>query len=106
MGTDKTAAAERAKKAAAKGKGKKSGRGGSSSRAALPSGWLQGDWMPSILTQADIDDMVEGGLIPHKAARLPGKETEPKPREGERVLIATHVDRGFSLPPSPFLGPF
>src|SRR3954464_1172972 len=64
MGTDKTAAAERAKKAAAKGKGKKSGRGGSSSRAALPSGWLQGDWMPSILTQADIDDMVEGAHSP------------------------------------------
>src|SRR3954463_10549767 len=98
MGMDKTAAAERAKKAAAKGKGKKSGRGGSSSRAALPSGWLQGGWMASLLTQADINDMVEGGLIPYKAARLPGKETEPKPREGECVLIATHVDRGFSCP--------
>src|SRR4051812_830824 len=66
MVKDKTAAAERAKKAAVKGMGKKSGRGGSSSRAALPPGWLQGDWMPSVLTQEDIDDMVEGGLIPHK----------------------------------------
>ena len=62
--------------------------------------------MPSIITQVDIDDMVEGGLIPHKAARLPGKEMEPNPREGECVLIATHVDRGFSLPPSPFFRAF
>ena len=30
-------------------------------------------------------------------------EEEPFPREGERVLFLSHVDRAFSLPPHPFL---
>ena len=45
-----------------------------------------------------------GGVIPHEAVRLPGREIEPQPRDGECVLLATHVDRGFSLPPHPFSG--
>ena len=61
MTKSKTYALERAKKAAAAGKGKRSARGGSSSRTALPNGWIQGDWMPSVLGQEDLDDMVEGG---------------------------------------------
>ena len=61
----KTTALERAKKAAAAAKGKRSARGGSSSRTVLPKGWIQGDWMPSVLRQEDLDDMVEGGVIPH-----------------------------------------
>ena len=68
----KTTALERAKKVPVAGKGKRSARGGSSSRTALPKGWIQGDWMPSVLRQEDLDDMVEGGAIPHEAARLPG----------------------------------
>ena len=39
--------------------------------------------------------MANEGLIPHGAARLPGKEWQPQPEEGECVLLATHVDRGF-----------
>lgn len=97
---------ERAKKTAAQAKAKKSGRGGSSSRSALPWVWIQGDWMPSAIRQDDIDDLVEGGLIPHGSARLLGNEIEPQPLEGECVLIATHVDRGFSLPPHPFFRSF
>ena len=62
--------------------------------------------MPSTIRQEDIDDLVEGGLILHKSARLPGNEIEPQPLEGECVLIATHVDRGFSLPPHPFFRSF
>src|SRR3954471_8073516 len=106
MAKDKTSALERAKKAAAQGKGKKSARGGSSSRTALPRGWMQGDWMPMVLRQEDLDDMVEGGVIPHEAARLPGREVEPQPLDGECVLLATHIDRGFSLPPHPFFWSF
>src|SRR3954467_14812443 len=106
MGKDKTFALESAKKAAAQGKGKKSARGGSSSRTALPRGWIQGDWMPTVIRQEDLDDMVEGGVIPHEAARLPGKEVEPQPLDGERVLLATHIDRGFSRPPHPFFRSF
>ena len=62
--------------------------------------------MPSVIRQEDLDDMVEGGVIPHEAARLPGREIEPQPRDGECVLLATHIDRGFSLPPHPFSGAF
>src|SRR3954468_987928 len=102
MGKEKTSALERAKKAAAQGKAKKSGRGGSSSRSAMPRDWIQGDWMPSAIRQDDLDDLVEGGFILHGSARLPGSKIEPQPREGECVLLATHIDRGFSLPPHPF----
>ena len=50
--------------------------------------------------------MANEGLIPHGAARLLGKEWQPQPEEGECVLLATHVDRGFSLPPSVFFRGF
>ena len=106
MGKEKTVALERAKKATAKAKGKKSSRGGSSSRSGLPRGWIQGDWIRSTISQDDLDDLAEEGLIPHGSARLPEDETEPRPREGECVLLATHVDRGFSLPPHPFFRAF
>ena len=106
MGKEKTVALERAKKAAAKAKGKRTSRGGSSSRSVLPPGWIQGDWIRSTISQADLDDLVEGGLIPHKSARLPGNEAEPQPREGECVLLATHVNRGFSMPPILSFGAF
>ena len=106
MGKEKTAALERAKKATARSKGKATSRGGSSSWTGLPKGWIQGDWIHSRITQEDLDDLAEGGLIPYDSARLPGKESEPQPREGERVLLATHVDRGFSLSPHPFFRGF
>src|SRR3954465_12708470 len=106
MGKDKTSAPERTKKAAVQGKGKKSARGGSSSRTSLPRGWMQGDWMPTVLRQEDLDDMVEGRVIPHEAGRLPGREVEPQPLDGECILLATHIDRGFSLPPHPFFRSF
>ena len=104
MRKEKIVALEHAKKATTKAKGKRSSRGGSSSRSGLPPGWIQGDWIRSTISQDDIDDLVDGGLIPHESARLPGDETEPRPQEGECVLLATHVDRGFSLPPHPFSG--
>ena len=69
----------------------------------MPQGWIQGDWIRSTIHQEDLDDLANGGLTPHGSARLPGKESEPQPQEGECVLLATHVDRGFSLPASPIL---
>ena len=97
---------ERARKATSKAKGKRTSRGGSSSRSGLPAGWIQGDWICSTITQDNLDDLVEGGLIPHESVRLPGNETEPQPWEGECVLLATHIDLGFSLPPHPFFRGF
>ena len=79
MGKEKTVALERAKKAATKAKGKKSGRGGSSSRVGLPPGWIQGDWIRSTIRQKDLDDVANEGLIPHGSARLPGMEWQPQP---------------------------
>ena len=65
MVKEKTAALERAKKATAKAKGRATSRAGSSSRAGLPQGWIQGDWICSTITQKDLDDLANEGLIPH-----------------------------------------
>ena len=91
------------RKKAAAVKGKKTSRG-SSSRSGMPPGWIQGDWIRSTIWKEDLEDMASGGLITHGSWRLPGNETEPLPQEGECVLLATHVNRGFSLPPHPFFG--
>ena len=74
---EKTAALERAKKATTKAKGRATSRGGSSSRTGLPRGWIQGDWIRSMIRQKDLDDLADEGLIPHGSARLPGNEWEP-----------------------------
>ena len=80
MTKSKTSALEHAKKAAAAGKGKRSARGGSSSRTALPKGWIQGDWMPSVLRQEDLDDMVEGGgSFPTKLRVFRGERSNLNP---------------------------
>ena len=68
---EKMAAFERAKKATAKVKGRATSRGGSSSRSGLPQGWIQGDWIRSAITQKDLDDLANKGLISHGSARLP-----------------------------------
>ena len=77
MGKEKTAALERAKKATAKAKGKATSRGGSSLRTDLSKGWIQGEWIGSTISQDDLDDLAEEGLIPHGSARLSEDETEP-----------------------------
>jgi len=66
-------ALERAKKATAKSKGKATSRGGSSSRTGLPRGLIEGDWIHSRISQEDLDDLAEGGLIPYDSVRLPGR---------------------------------
>ena len=76
MVKDKTAALERVKMAMGAANGKKTNRR-SSSRSRLPSGWIQGDWIRSLIQQEDLDELAESGLIVHKAAWLPKGETEP-----------------------------
>ena len=68
--------------------------------------WIQGDWIRSLIQQADQDELAESGLIAKGAARLPEGEMSPQPQPGECVLLATHVDHGFSLPPHPFFRRF
>ncbi|KAI4987905.1 hypothetical protein ZWY2020_028663 [Hordeum vulgare] len=69
---------------------------------ALPAGWIQGDFLPSTVTEDDLLELVEHGMIVNKSWRLPEGETEPALKEGERVLLLSHVFTGFSLPPHPF----
>ncbi|KAI4997341.1 hypothetical protein ZWY2020_052683 [Hordeum vulgare] len=55
------------------------------------------------MTANDLLELVEHGMIANKSWRLPAEgETEPAPTEGERVLLLSHVFRGFSLPAHPF----
>ena len=85
MVNEKTAAMERAKKATVTGKakGRATSRGGSSSRSRLLQGWVQGDWIRSTITETDLAEMTNEGLIPHGAARLRGNEWHPQAQEGE-----------------------
>ncbi|KAI4978246.1 hypothetical protein ZWY2020_014800 [Hordeum vulgare] len=58
---------------------------------------------PSMVTADDLLELVEQGMIANKSWRLPVEgEMELAPQEGERVLLLSHVYRGFSLPPHPF----
>src|SRR5216117_2284080 len=100
MVKDKTAKLEKEKKAAR-------GRKASSSRAVLPPGWIQGDWIPPTTMLDYIHGLVVDGLIRDGTWRLPEEgEVEPAPRPGERVLLTMHVERGFSMPPHPFFRGF
>ena len=103
MVKEKTAALECMKKVTAKGK--KAARG-PSSWSGLPPGWIHGDWICSTIEQVDLERLIEDAMIADKSWRLPEGESEPQPREGERVLLTTHVERGFYLPPHPFFRGF
>ena len=82
MGKEKTVALERAKKATAKAKGKRTSRGGSSSRSGLPAGWIQGDWIRSTITQDDLDDLVEGGTDPPQVSTASGERNRAAAKGG------------------------
>ena len=63
-----------------------------------------GEWLASIVTEEMLQGYQDAGLVPRHGCRLPPPgEDEPLPRGDERVLLLSHVDRGFSLPPHPFL---
>ncbi|KAI4991207.1 hypothetical protein ZWY2020_039578 [Hordeum vulgare] len=65
-------------------------------RRPLPAGWIQGDFLPSTVTEGDLLELVEHSMLVHKSWRLPADdEVEPAPREGERVLLLSHDHRGF-----------
>ncbi|KAI5007775.1 hypothetical protein ZWY2020_008823 [Hordeum vulgare] len=81
---------------------KKKKKGAASPGDVAPLGWIQGDFLPSTVTADDFLELVEHGVIANKSWRLPEGETEPAPKEGERVMLLSHVFRGFSLPPQPF----
>ena len=87
-------------------KGSKGKKPSTARAAGVPPGWMQGDFLPSSLKARDVEDLVVDGLVAADSWRLPGNEAEPQPREGERVLLTSHLERGFSLPPHPFFRNF
>ena len=63
------------------------------------------NWVPSRVTEAELDDLVLIGALGSKDTihwRAPGKECPPTPREGEVVVFVDHLARGFKPPGSKF----
>lgn len=78
-----------------------------SSSTALPPGWRAGNWVASTVTREMLAKYAAEGLFVEQGWRIPDAgEMEPNPRTGERALLTTHLDRGFSLPPHPFFKAF
>ena len=93
MGEDKTSALEK----------KKIVRKGLSTSFAPPPSWNQGDWLPSGVTEKELLELVTNGLIPKRGWRLlESREFEPVPHSNKRILLISHIDRGFSMPPINF----
>lgn len=75
-----------------------------SSSDPLPPGWRVVDWVASGMTREVLTKYAGEGLSPKREWRVPDAgEIELNPRPGERVLLTTHLDQGFTLPPSPVL---
>ena len=57
------------------------------------------------MTEEYLKELEEGGFLPSKtdcAWRPPGDKAVPDPQDGERVVLASHLLRGMTLPPSAF----
>lgn len=77
------------------------------SSTALPPGWRDGDWVAWTVSREMLKKHADEGLLPKQGWRVPDAgEIEPHPRPSERVLLTTHLDHGFSLPPHPFCKAF
>ena len=62
----------------------------------------EGNWIPCGKAPELIDSMVKDGFLPNKKYRLSVEDTEPSPKDGERVILASHIQRGLGFPPSSF----
>ena len=63
------------------------------------------NWVPSRVTEEQLDTCVATGALAKKEVihwRAPGPENPPKPKDGEVVVFADHLGRGFSPPGSKF----
>ena len=64
-------------------------------------------WEGSEVSSAEIAWLRRTRRIPAGVeCRRPGKEVEPTPEAGERVVFVAHFERGFGLPASPFFRAF
>jgi hypothetical protein len=63
------------------------------------------NWVPSRVTETQLDNLVSIGALDSKETihwRVPGDECPPTPQEGEVVIFADHLARGFKPPGSKF----
>ena len=63
------------------------------------------NWVPSRVTEEQLNGMVKICTLPKKNEiwwRVHGPENPPTPREGEVVVFADHIGRGFKPPGSKF----
>ena len=61
------------------------------------------NWAPSRVTEEQLDNLVKTGALAKKDVihwRVPGPENPPTPKDGEVVVFADHLERGFSPPGS------
>lgn len=57
------------------------------------------NWVPSRVTEEQLDRCVTTGALSKKEVihwRAPGPENPPEPKDGEVVVVADHLGRGFS----------
>lgn len=63
------------------------------------------NWAPSRVTEDQLNKCVATGALAKKNVihlRAPGPENPPTPKDGEVVVFADHLGRGFSPPSSKF----
>ena len=61
------------------------------------------NWAPSRVTEEQLNNLVKTGALAKKDVihwRVPGPENPPTPKDGEVVVFADHLGRGFSPPGS------
>lgn len=63
------------------------------------------NWEKSTMIELQLDQLVLIGLVLPRdeiAWRAPEEETQPQPGQGEIIIFADHLDRGFRPPGSRF----
>ena len=63
------------------------------------------NWVPSRVTEDQLNNLVKTGALSEKNVihwRVPGTECPPTPQEGEVIVFADHLSRGFNPPGSKF----
>ena len=59
------------------------------------------NWVPSWVTEEQLNNLAKTGALAKKDVihwRVPGPENPPTPKDGEIVVFADHLSRGFSPP--------
>ena len=62
-----------------------------------------GDWAKSLVSEKDINELKDQGLLDGMEYQVPGDEEVPNPPEGWRVIFLSFLFRGLSLPAHEFL---